>query len=78
MANPIAPQPISVPDLRRVSQADYHAGFNSLVRRLEREEVEHPPAVPERPLRDPQKVSDAVYHKELDDLVRRLRLQGVR
>lgn len=62
MADPVTPQPISVPDLRRVPEADYRTGFDSLIRTLAQEEREHTPEIAPRPLADP-KLSQAEYEK---------------
>jgi hypothetical protein len=71
MPDPVAPQPISVPDLRKVPDEAYRSQFTSLVKRLRDEEVEHTLEVPPKPLADP-KLTHAEYQTKYAELRRKL------
>jgi hypothetical protein len=66
---PTPTQPATIPDLRRVSDADYRTGFDTLIRELARAEIE--PEIPPRPLLDPR-LSPQEYERQYRESVRRL------
>jgi hypothetical protein len=76
---PTAPaQPPQILDLRKVPVEVYRSELDSLVRTLERAEVEHPPAKLQGTLRDRATVPEAVYERGLRDLAHKLQREGVR
>jgi hypothetical protein len=69
---PTAPaQPMTIPDFRRVSEADYRTGFDTLIQRLARDEIQHASEAPPKPLADP-KLSNAEYEKKYREMRYRL------